>query len=242
MGLKRVFQRASEVRQSEGITGVMKRTIPYCYRSIRSILPKTGYYTRSGIRVRERRLLDPIIPYLDYSDDPDYEWALISQLRDQVQEGDQVVVVGGGTGVSTVVAANQSGKQGLIIIFEADSDRVDQCKRTLRFNGVEDQCEVHHAKVGPAIHVPNSKNSGPEAQALTPGDLPDCDVLELDCEGAEREILQKMDIKPRSIIVETHPHFDAPPETIGAILEEKGYEIVKIIDRGSVPVISATAK
>jgi hypothetical protein len=44
---------------------------------------------------------------------------------------------------------------------------------------------------------------------LPPSELPPCNVLELDCEGAEVEILREMNIQPRVILVETHDHFSA---------------------------------
>jgi hypothetical protein len=35
--------------------------------------------------------------------------------------------------------------------------------------------------------------------------LPECDYLELDCEGSEKSILEKMRINPKFIVVEVHP-------------------------------------
>jgi hypothetical protein len=38
---------------------------------------------------------------------------------------------------------------------------------------------------------------------VTPAELPECDVLELNCEGSEIGILRNMTIRPRAIAVET---------------------------------------
>jgi hypothetical protein len=70
-------------------------------------------------------------------------------------------------------------------------------------------------------------------------DLPECDVLEMDCEGAEKEILKKLQIKPRVIIVETHPDFESPPSEIKSILISMNYKVLKTIDRLSVPLLIA---
>jgi hypothetical protein len=67
-------------------------------------------------------------------------------------------------------------------------------------------------------------------------------VLELDCEGAEKEILEKFETKPNVIIVETHPELGTGPEKITKILNEQGYEIVNRINRASVPVLTAVRK
>ena len=53
--------------------------------------------------------------------------------------------------------------------------------------------------------------------------LPPCDVLELDCEGAEVDILQKMIIQPRGILVETHGLFGAPTVLVASLLQKRGY-------------------
>jgi hypothetical protein len=52
--------------------------------------------------------------------------------------------------------------------------------------------------------------------------------LELDCEGAELEILRKLEIEPRAIIVETHAHLGSPPKEIKRLLEERSYEVVSV--------------
>jgi hypothetical protein len=56
--------------------------------------------------------------------------------------------------------------------------------------------------------------------------LPECDVLVLDCEGAEVDILTQMDIWSDVVIVETHGIFDAPAKKIREILVEKGYKVL----------------
>jgi hypothetical protein len=54
-------------------------------------------------------------------------------------------------------------------------------------------------------------------------------VLELDCEGAEVEILRELTIQPRVILVETHGLYGAPTHLVASLLEKRGYIIS---DRG----------
>jgi hypothetical protein len=61
---------------------------------------------------------------------------------------------------------------------------------------------VHHAVVAQARAVWGRRSD--MGAVLPPSELPPCNVLELDCEGAEVEILREMNIQPRVILVETH--------------------------------------
>jgi hypothetical protein len=64
---------------------------------------------------------------------------------------------------------------------------------------------------------------------LAPSELPPCNVLELDCEGAEVEILRELTIQPRVILVETHGLFGAPTDLVASLLKKRGYIVS---DRG----------
>jgi len=203
------------------------------------VLPKSGYYTKAGIKVKCRKSLDSIVPGITYSDQPDHEHALVSELRKWIEPGDSICVVGAGSGTTSVVAANQTTEAGSVIAFEGSTNRVEQARNTIGLNGVEQWCEVRHAIVGPAIRLPSLDEGDIRSKKLSPKELPDCDVLELDCEGAERNILKGMEIQPRLIIVETHPELNSEPEHISTILEGRGYNIINKIERHSVPVLTA---
>jgi hypothetical protein len=58
-----------------------------------------------------------------------------------------------------------------------------------------------------------------------PSELPSCDILELDCEGAEIGILRDMTIQPRVIAVETHGFLGAPTSAARELLEARGYHV-----------------
>lgn len=185
-------------------------------RTVREALPeKLGVL--NGVAVREPRLLDAT------DVQQDYEEALVTGLRTHVTPEDDVVVVGGGRGVSAVVAARHGNS---VVAYEGTAERVRMCRETARLNRVSETVDVEHALVGPEIHVVGERG---EPAAVSPSELPACDVLEMDCEGAELAILRNLEIRPRVIIVETHAHLDSPERAVRAELDRLGYEVV---DRG----------
>jgi hypothetical protein len=66
-------------------------------------------------------------------------------------------------------------------------------ERTLRVNDVAGLRTVEHAAVG-GVSDSSERIFGAPVQdaidAVAPADLPACDVLDIDCEGAELEILR----------------------------------------------------
>lgn len=238
--IRQKAQTAREIRTTDGNVALIKATVNFVYEGyIRERLPVSGYYTKAGIPVQPRKPLDFLVPTITYSDDPEHEYALVSQLRSHINPGDKTVVVGAGSGTTTVIAAKQAGEDSSVVAFEGSDRSARKARQTVSLNEVQNRCEVRHSIVGPAIHLASSEEPSVQADQVLPDDLPNCDVLELDCEGAEKEILENLDITPRVIIVETHPHFDAETETIEAILDDHGYRVVNRIDRSSVPVLTA---
>lgn len=155
-------------------------------------------------------------------DRPNYENALIYGLKKCVRPNDRVVVIGGGLGVTVTVAARLAAPYGHVICFEGGKDQVAKVRRTAVFNNISDRLNVYHAYVGPHDHVYSDTT---EAASVPIADLPPCDVLELDCEGAEIEILSHMKIRPRAILVESHGLYGAPSSIVNSRLEEMGYDV-----------------
>lgn len=217
------LDKATIILREEGPINLLKHSIQFGYDSwIRPLLPKR-IVSYNDIQVRASRIGDSIIPW-HTRDVPGYEDALIDGIRQYVEVGDRVAVVGGGLGVSTVEAATQTTDDGLVITFEGGAKAVDKVKDTVQLNSVDDHVSVRHAIVGRAVSLRGDSNN---AQMVQPADLPDCDVLVLDCEGAEIEILEEMDIRPETVLVETHGMFNAPETEVRDRLDRAGYETVK---------------
>jgi hypothetical protein len=83
---------------------------------------------------------------------------------------------------------------------------------------------VKHAVVGEAIGVYGAADEL-ATLVVPPSELPECDVLELDCEGAEIMILRNMRLRPRVIAVETHGVNGAPSKLVTEILEQLDYAV-----------------
>lgn len=152
----------------------------------------------------------------------DHETELLDAIDATVSEGDDVVVVGGGIGVSTLACIERVGSRGTVHTIEASEQAADRIRMTLDANNVQSKATVTHAAVGPVRNLWGRRGT---ENSISPGDLPDCDVLVMDCEGAEETILENLEIRPRAIIVESHGFLDSPSESVIAELDRLGYEI-----------------
>jgi hypothetical protein len=131
---------------------------------------------------------------------------------------------------------------GDVTAFEPSSEMFETIERTLTVNRVSDVVSVEHAAVGPGPDS-NEQCFGPaDGDQRPPSAVPERDVLDLDCEGAEVEILREPDVAPRVIVVEVHPHLGSSIEAVGSGLEKRGYEIVErgaTIRTDDIPVLTA---
>lgn len=172
---------------------------------------------------------------------PEHEAELISAIRNYVKHGDKALVVGGGSGASTVAVAHQVGTAGNVIAYEGNKNSTARSKETISLNKVNDRVEIIHAIIEKPVYLLGEIGSPPTIPAK---DFPECDALIMDCEGAEIPILQNLKIKPRVIIVEAHPLLNSPKEEIIKLLEKLNYEIISSDSRHdeSIDVLSATLK
>lgn len=226
-------KRAVEVFREQGPLALVSRSIVYVYlHVIRPVLPAGDYPTVNGVVVgspeHRYHTLDSLVP-ISTPSNPDWDTSMdrykainVDLLEGHTRTGDAVIVIGGGFGVTTVRAARAVGPDGSVTAYEGSSIRYEVLKRTIRLNDV-DNVSAHHAIVGPAIDV-----AGPasDATAIDPGDLPEADVLEMDCEGAELDVLGDLTIRPRRVIVETHPNNGSSTAAVTTALEELGYDVV----------------
>ena len=189
-------------------------------RTVRKFLP-TKISVHNGVAVKGAVRLFDIQDCF-----PEYEAALISAIRNRVNNSDKVQVVGGGLGVSTVVAARGSGQDGAIVTYEGSRSQYNLIKNTVNLNLVSRQVNIHHSVVGSfSEYSSDSYGNIGDAEIIGPQKLPDCDVLVLDCEGAELEILKDMTIRPRAIIVESHGMYDSPSSEVENELKKRSYSV-----------------
>lgn len=229
--VKSMLRDAVEIFRIEGPVTLFLKTLNYFYRrTFAPFLPtRTVHY--NGIKVPSARLFDGTLPWRSCEDQPNYESGLISGLEERLQPGLDVVIVGGGWGVTAVKAAEKVGEAGSVTVYEGSIKEVDRVRRTVETNGYSDTVDVNHAIVGTAINLHGKSG---EAPIVNPEELPQCDVLELDCEGSEVKILEELTISPKVILVETHGLYDASTDRVKSILSNRSYSVVSnvIADKG----------
>jgi hypothetical protein len=219
--------RESEMpRKFNSFVDFIQRAASWLYRnSIRRAIPFERPVRYAGVDIfRDRKLGDSIFAGKYYrnlhADIPGYEGALVEGLKTVVKPGMTVVVIGTGLGVTAVVAAKLTGPSGSVICYEASQINVERAREAVRRNGVASFVQVNYALVGPAIGVYHDDDAAPSVDIV---DLPDCDVLELDCEGSEKQIILNLPFSPRWILVETHGMNGAPTDEIANLLHKRGY-------------------
>ena len=215
------LSKARDLYRKRGMISLIKQGIGFTYENLlRTRLPRRKA-TYNDVTVRSARAFDTLLPW-EQADLPDYESGLITSMEAVIAAGDTVVVVGGGWGVSTVSAANQVGPDGSVYTFEAATKAAETVRETVALNDVSDRVSVDNAIVAKDI---STRGSSAEATVVSPSELPSCDVLVLDCEGAELSIVDRIQSLPRAIVVETHGHLEAPPETVQERLKNRGYTV-----------------
>lgn len=230
MMIMNYMKSALEIYHNKGITRLCRIIMFHLYRTIflspyeLYIVPflprRSGKY--NGVDTNSSRLFDGFVPGRK-RDRPEYESGLVSAMENKLKEGDDVVIVGGGWGVTAVLASNMVGECGNITVFEGAKESVEKIEETVRMNDTYDNIKVNHCVVGEAVSLRGELG---DAQRLKPADLPNCDVLELDCEGSEIEILRNMDFRPRIILIESHGIHNAPSTEVAEILRENSYSIL----------------
>jgi len=221
MALRKLIESVQKKYHADGFLPLMLSSIKFSYnQGVRKRLPRI-IVDYNGVEVRAGHSLDKIIPWQTTSK-PNHEHGLIQAVREDISIGEIVVVIGGGWGTSSVAAAHQVGEKGTVHIFEGSSFYIDKIGETLKLNDVPAHIDLHHAVVERGSNVRGDPGS---ANRISSSELPNCDTLVLDCEGAEKDIIQNLSIKPEKIIVETHGLFDSPSEKIKQELESIGYRI-----------------
>lgn len=233
--------RSLEIRREHGVRELLSRIAPFIkYQILKPvhhtymklfhiILPVRRNAILNDVQVppsimRPRLYFDEHLPFYAIPDNKLKENGIVTAHKEYTESDDDVVIIAGGMGVSTVRAAREA-SDGELEVFEGGSEQAKAVKDVVDLHELEDRVTVHHAIVGEKIDVYGAGQTD-SAKQITYDSIPDCDVLELDCEGSELEILRNLSISPRVIIVELHPY--KAGEHLTAIFEaidEAGYQI-----------------
>lgn len=182
---------------------------------LRDKVPRVfGVY--AGVPVRNAPILDRT------KNHPNYKYGFLRSIEEGVDDGDTVCLVGFGRGVSSVYAVRAGAAE--VIAYEGAREMIEVGLETLEMQGLESRVSIRHAIVGDAIDLYGTPEG---AGTVSPADLPNCDVLVLDCEGAEIGILDDLESPPDRIIVETHPPKGAPDDRVRELLSELGYATIE---------------
>lgn len=190
-------------------------------RTIRWVLPENQFIWNNGVPIQQATVLDRT------RNRPDYKAGSIGALREHVRPTDHVVVVGGGYGVSTIVAARRAAS---VTCYEAARGQVDAIRDRVERRRLDDIVTVKHRYVQTVADWDDSVWGPDESwgSCLPALALPDCDVLELDCEGAEVSILRELVFRPRVVIVEPHPMFEVEESDVIVALKNIGYTRIQV--------------
>lgn len=219
-----VIERGLEIYRRHGFRSLCRRAIGYSLLALpgamrdaiyRHYQSHVRYRTAvaateleyNGVTIRPHRTADRFFPFQlapnqgGHRNPEEYEAALIKALRGTVDAGDDVTIVGGGLGVTVVIAAQETGVDGSVTVYEGAGSMLPHIEATLAANDVPATVDVVHGIVGDLVRLDGAAMGAP---TVSPSVLGPTDVLELDCEGAEVEILKSLTISPRVIVVETH--------------------------------------
>jgi len=229
MFLRQFLQDFKKVKNKRGIRHIIKRIPSTLYRrTIRKFLPTTGYATRNGVPNPNipTKIFDDYLPS-DWwhltENKPNEDQGIIELQRETINPRDDVVIVGGGYGVTMCYAYELMDCDGSITVYEGSNKRLEILNWLKRYLDLQDNVDIHHAIVGEEFKI-DGESSAPY---LPPKKLPPCDVLILDCQGSEYPIIANMDIRPETVIMEVHPSWNKKSKMITQLLRKKGYEIQK---------------
>jgi hypothetical protein len=133
-----MFHKVRDIIRAQGVSGLARRSIAYAYRrGVRPFSPLVPALY-AGIPIcLDMKWSDRFVPASwvvrdDITDEPGYEIALVTGLRETIRSGDRVVVVGAGLGVTAVIAAILTGPSGTVQCFEGANNRSGLCSKRQR--------------------------------------------------------------------------------------------------------------
>jgi hypothetical protein len=149
----------------------------------------------------------------------------LSQLR-VIKPKSRVLAVGLGYGSTMITALKILDADGHYTVVEASEKMIRSVEPTLTINGIKNNrnYEIIHAYAG----INSSGIYGIPSKDFIDINNYDFSILELDCEGAEFEILKNLTKNTEYIIVELHPWAASNPflnfDSFNEFMNQKKYE------------------
>jgi len=223
-----MIQTARKILVTRGLKSLAHSGWWFVYRrTLRRLMPVTEPDVRliDEVKYRNhtkpiRRMGDDVLAWRPHTYGQNAE---VNSHQRFTLEGDRVGIIGGGAGISTIHAARQVGDEGSVTVYEG-GNIASLLREVAELNHVHGVVDIVEAIVGKANTL--YQGMADEAEVVDPADLPAFDVLEMDCEGSELGILERLNIRPRVIIVELHPSmYDGPNDAPLQEIDRMGYEI-----------------
>lgn len=198
------------------------------------MLPVSTYARLNGVIVppdaaKPHLKHETYIPLLRGGSDPTKSGGEVNAHKALTSSGDTVVIIVGGRGVSAVHAARQCLPGGHVYVYEPSAHQCDTIQTTLDLNEINN-ATIKNSCVGPLYDCWNSHDGCQSAvdrvSETNVHELPNHDVLELDCEGAEFQIIPDLietSLRPRILIIEVH-HTYGNVTRLFDELSKKGYK------------------
>jgi len=162
---------------------------------------------------------------------PQYELHQIEMLKRYLEPDDELLVIGGGTGLTAMIGTDLGAS---VTVIEASMEVVRKCWANFDRNNKND-IELVHGTVGPTDQAyPGELGEPVDLSGYDPS------IVEMDIEGAELEAIPMLPDRVETVIVETHPKYQTPPSRVGQLLSDEGWEIVEEPNpTGTVPTLVA---
>lgn len=213
-----IFGKIRKAFKEGGFSLVLQRSFNYTHNRVRKYLPKKEF-TKSHLPY-EGRLGD-----YHNSKQPvernDIKWQARQSVFRYVNNNDKCFCIGGGEGIT---ASHMAEKGDHVVIAEPAKQMIEKINSTMSLSNHENY------EVKPWLFYSSPEediwgNLHSETEQKTGEDIPKCDVLEMDCEGAELPILRDIEVCPRVLIVEVHCKKGIDYNEVIDTVEEKGYHI-----------------
>ena len=140
-------KKSNEITKKEVLFKLLKKIIL-------KILPKTTVkkivnHNNVKVLIEKKKNIYSAIKYGNnlIKDNPVKQGGLILAHQKYTKQGDTVVIVGGGNGITAVAASRIAGKTGKVIIYEGARKRVDKIKQTFELNNITNWVQINHAIV-----------------------------------------------------------------------------------------------